>query len=145
MTNYVLGFCFTPDFEHVVLIKKAKPEWQAGLLNGLGGHVEASDHSEGAAMRREFREESGLDIRDWTMFARMKGTVGFNVACFWATSSRDYLQSPVWEEEEPVNLWYLNALLHNYKKLMLPNLPWLMAMAKAHAEFDQPIIEINYP
>jgi len=35
--RYVLGFCFGPSLTTVVLIKKNRPAWQAGRLNGVGG------------------------------------------------------------------------------------------------------------
>jgi hypothetical protein len=35
MQEYVLGFMFDVPAEQVLLIKKAKPDWQAGKLNGV--------------------------------------------------------------------------------------------------------------
>ena len=61
MQHYVCGFLFSPDRSRVLLIRKRRPAWQAGRLNGVGGKVEAGEalyH----AMRREFREEAGLDL-----------------------------------------------------------------------------------
>jgi 8-oxo-dGTP pyrophosphatase MutT (NUDIX family) len=57
--NYVLGFAFTPDGS-VALIRKIKPEWQAGKLNGVGGKIEDWDPSDVHAMTREFQEETGV-------------------------------------------------------------------------------------
>ena len=62
---YVCGFLFSPDRARVLLIRKNRPAWQAGKLNGVGGKVEPSDADPLAAMRREFREEAGLDIAEW--------------------------------------------------------------------------------
>lgn len=58
--RYVLGFAFTPA-DQVALIQKAKPEWQKGLLNGIGGKVE-DDETNIQAMVREFKEETGVEI-----------------------------------------------------------------------------------
>lgn len=58
MKTYVLGFCFNAALNKVVLIRKNRPQWQAGKLNGVGGHVEPWELPLGA-MVREFREESG--------------------------------------------------------------------------------------
>lgn len=57
MKLYTLTFAFHDKY--VLLIRKAKPDWQAGLLNGIGGKVE---FGEGIlqATRREFYEETGL-------------------------------------------------------------------------------------
>ncbi len=65
MQHYVCGFLFSPDRARVLLIRKSRPAWQAGKLNGIGGKVEPTDANPLAAMRREFREEAGLDIADW--------------------------------------------------------------------------------
>lgn len=42
MKKYVLGFMFSTEDrgQKVALIKKLKPKWQAGLLNGIGGKIE---------------------------------------------------------------------------------------------------------
>lgn len=64
----VIGFMFSKTLVEgnrwVLLIRKNKPEWQKGKLNGVGGKVE-SDESPPHAMRREFEEEVGLNIEDW--------------------------------------------------------------------------------
>src|SRR5436190_15473444 len=60
-TRYVAGFLFTNDGRAVVLVRKNKPAWQKGRLNGVGGKVEG-DETPAAAMQREFREEAGVDI-----------------------------------------------------------------------------------
>lgn len=72
MKNYCLGFrC---DSTGVLLIEKRTPEWQRGLVNGLGGHVEDNE-SAVTAMVREFREESGIDTEEeeWHLFSIVHG------------------------------------------------------------------------
>lgn len=70
--EYVLGFAFGADGNAVLLIKKTKPAWQAGKLNGVGGKVEPSDWSIEGAMAREFEEETGIstDPSQWSLFAQ---------------------------------------------------------------------------
>ena len=64
---------FSQDLEHVLLIHKQKPAWQAGKANFPGGKVEESDQpSDSESYRqtseyhncahRELLEETGLDI-----------------------------------------------------------------------------------
>jgi 8-oxo-dGTP diphosphatase len=65
MKHYVCGFLFSPDHSRVLLIRKNRPPWQAGKLNGVGGKIESFDENPAAAIRREFREEAGLDIAAW--------------------------------------------------------------------------------
>ena len=55
MKRYVLGFAFDPRMDRVMLIKKTRPAWQAGRLNGIGGHIE-QDELSCEAMRREFSQ-----------------------------------------------------------------------------------------
>lgn len=67
--QYVVGFYFVEQ-GNVVLIRKNKPEWQAGKLNGVGGLVERNE-SPVDTMVREFREEAGKQTneKDWRFFA----------------------------------------------------------------------------
>ena len=42
MREYVCGFLFSPDRKKVLLIRKRRPAWQAGKLNGVGGKVDST-------------------------------------------------------------------------------------------------------
>jgi len=70
---YVLGFAFNAEADHVVLVHKERPEWQKGLINGVGGKVEDFDAEYANGMSREFKEETGVFIAepDWEHFATM--------------------------------------------------------------------------
>jgi 8-oxo-dGTP diphosphatase len=72
MQTYVCGFLFSPDRQRVLLIRKRRPAWQAGKLNGIGGKIEAGE-TPIEAMRREFREEADLDDRDWQEVLTLSG------------------------------------------------------------------------
>lgn len=63
MKRYVIGIAFD-DLGRVALIRKNRPQWQAGKWNGIGGHIESGEYSE-RAMEREFMEEAGLMIQGW--------------------------------------------------------------------------------
>ena len=71
MQRYCLGFAFD-DLENVALIKKNRPDWQFGKLNGIGGHTEPGETIL-ASMVREFAEETGLYVhRDkWQHYTTM--------------------------------------------------------------------------
>lgn len=78
-TKYVVGFVFDREAQRVVLIRKKRPDWQAGKLNGVGGHVEDYDETMEQAIAREFYEETGLSIlrSEWQRYATItqpKGT-----------------------------------------------------------------------
>ena len=68
MTDYVIGFLFSKDRRQVILINKAHPEWQVGLLNGVGGKVESGEVPE-ETMVREFTEEAGFYVENWQKVA----------------------------------------------------------------------------
>lgn len=142
--SYVLGFCFDQTFERVLLIQKLKPDWQRGFLNGLGGAIEPGE-SAPVAMRREFREECGLDVRDWYKFAVMRGS-SFIVHCFVAVMPREDLghyRSLTYETVYlvPIPLWNLTQ----QQPRMLDNVPWLLRMARSFTKGDAPILMIKYP
>lgn len=71
--GYVVGFLFDQELQRVALIRKNKPRWQAGLLNGIGGKIEITDDNPHDAMFREFKEEAELCWSDWSYFAKMSG------------------------------------------------------------------------
>ena len=74
-TEYVLGFMFSKNMEHITLINKNKPEWQKGFLNGIGGKIEPNEKPL-IAMIREFAEETGVSTRssDWNEVGSMNGS-----------------------------------------------------------------------
>lgn len=73
MIHYVLGFAIWQG--NVLLIRKNRPDWQAGLYNGVGGKANVNE-AWFQAMRREFLEETGIQtcLDDWTYRGTM--TVG---------------------------------------------------------------------
>lgn len=70
--KYVLGFLFDLDDDSILLVRKNRPDWQAGLLNGIGGKIESGENPFDA-MTREFVEETGIvqDIK-WFNFLTSK-------------------------------------------------------------------------
>jgi 8-oxo-dGTP diphosphatase len=129
-TNYVLGFLFSKDREYVALIKKSRPEWQAGLLNGIGGKIEAGE-SELEAMQREFLEEAGVDTRDldvWDKF-RVMYFQGGRVSCFRAFS--DKIGFVHTETDEEVSIIRVEDLLNScvLEGKTIPNIPGLVYKA----------------
>ena len=97
MKAYVCGFLFDPENLHVVLIRKTKPEWQMGLLNGVGGAVEYPE-SPLKAMIREFKEETGVDISTWKQFIRLNDRAWY--VDFFKAQSPDFRLVKSMTEEE---------------------------------------------
>lgn len=64
----VVGYIVSTDGRKAVLIKKDKPDWQAGKYNGIGGKMEQIDGGmANVAMVRECLEETGVSTEpsDW--------------------------------------------------------------------------------
>lgn len=120
MKNYVCGFLFNPEKTHVALIRKNKPEWQAGKLDGIGGKIEDGETSL-QAIRREFKEETGATQLFWDDFATLSGRDG--VIYFFHAIANPILMSPT---SEPVD-WYPLADLPSLP--VIPNLRWLIPLA----------------
>jgi len=129
--EYVLGFCFMHDNTEVVLIRKNKPEWQAGLLNGIGGKIEPGETIH-EAMVREFREETGVLVPNWDLFVIMdfQGAV---VYCFKCSVSSIL---PVSCTDELVGVYHIIDAMGSQKKI--PNLNWLIPMALYDSQTHEP-------
>lgn len=69
-----LGYVMSPDGRRVLLIHRNRrlDDQQLGKYNGLGGKMEA-DEDVVACMRREIREEAGIECED----LRLVGTVSW--------------------------------------------------------------------
>ncbi len=122
--EYVCGFMFYEC--DVALVTKAKPDWQRGKLNGVGGKVEEGE-TPLAAMAREFEEECMVLTceKDWQHFLTLH-TKGTRIHFFRAEATKlhDIKSLP----EEPVNWYHLDDVLHH--QVIIPNLGWLIPMAR---------------
>lgn len=139
---YVLGFLTCRD--EVVLIKKTKPEWQKGLLNGVGGKVEDTDKSLHDAMEREFREETGVTIRsdDWLKVAIMRFGQDDEVHVFTSETDLDTIDQVKTTTEEEVSIVYTYHVLQRNLETVT-NLPWLIAMCYDRQTIDT-VFEVKY-
>jgi len=102
------------------LIEKNKPEWQKGFLNGVGGKIEPDESAE-HAMQREFKEETGVDIKEeWILLGQMGGEE-FNVFIFKTASELTYRVSTM--ESEEVGIYEVRKLP---ELKVINNLNWLI-------------------
>lgn len=126
--QYCLGFAFD-KLNDVLLIRKLKPDWQAGFLNGIGGKVEAGE-SPLSAMTREFREECGIQTSndDWRFVATFR-VAAAEVLVF--AARLDHRDAFSLTAEQVVAVPY-NYTMHNWSSEgCLPNLWWLIPLASA--------------
>src|SRR5574339_145798 len=90
--RYVVGFMFDENEEHVLLIRKTHPDWQAGKLNGIGGRIEDGESAR-EAMQREFKEEVGVDHEDWKHYCVLSDAREWSILFFFA-------HGPIWSAKQ---------------------------------------------
>jgi 8-oxo-dGTP diphosphatase len=129
MVEYVLGLAFSKDQADVVLIRKNRPEWMKGKLNGVGGKLEESDQTPGHGMCREFFEETGVDIptEGWSNCAVLTGTSA-KIYIFRAFTDEIYKAASTTDEAVMI-LNVRDLLLGNYNRDFVPNIGWMIPLA----------------
>lgn len=144
---YVVGFMLDAEREHVVLIEKARPAWQAGKLNGVGGKIEKGETPH-EAMAREFEEETGLATgrSDWRRIctiswpddqARVGSDDRARVVFFRSVyaGERPLYEAVRSQTDEPVMRIPLQAVQY---LPVIPNLRWLVPLAAYTADTYEP-------
>lgn len=122
----VAGFLFSEDLNHVILIQKNRPSWQAGRLNGPGGAIEHGEMPE-EAMNREYFEETGIIGCKFKQFATLEG-FDFRVTFFVSVCRGIYPRVPQphkLTDERPQ--WYPVSVAATNS--VIQNLRWLIPMA----------------
>lgn len=153
--RYVCGFAFHDEVgtvrPRVVLVRKVKPDWQAGKLNGVGGKIEPGETPE-AAMAREFKEETGVSmpVEVWSVFARMvfpKAEVIFLRA--FNDYARNAQTQTVWSAE--IGAYITEVIEHRLVRgideipdgRIMPNCRWAIPMA-FHRESERAVVTVEY-
>lgn len=132
--EYVNGFLFSPDYKRIVLIRKNRPTFQIGKLNGIGGRIE-QDEAPIDAMKREFIEEAGLDVENWHKFSIMEGNDW--IVHMYVAISEDYTKTYSNTDEE-IEIHYVFDLANLD---VIPNLKWLIPLS---IDTDNTFTHINY-
>lgn len=125
MKEYVCGFLINTSANEVALILKNRPEWQKGLLNGVGGHIEYGEKPKDA-MKREFWEEAGAEINDWIKFTELTDHRNWKVHFFYCKVEFEVARVVHSKTDEEVIFVDLN---HIRDEETIPNLQWLIPMA----------------
>jgi 8-oxo-dGTP diphosphatase len=135
----VCGFLFAG--ERVLLVQKNTPEWQRGLLNGVGGKIEAEE-TPLEAMHREFCEEAGPppDTVQWIHFATEVEPFGAYVYFFKAHVSRiSFVLKSSNDVGEVMLMVHLDDLAH-MAMARVGNLSWLIPLACDWREMDPVVV-----
>lgn len=124
--RYCVGFLFDPTLSKVVLLRKTKPAWQAGLINGVGGKVGDTilDETPLAAIHREFKEEAGMDGLDWKPYLTLK-TPHSEIYFFRAVGNVHKASTQL---EEEVSVYDVHDVMDRCDTIA--NLRWCIQMAR---------------
>ena len=141
--HYVAGFVFDEADERVVLIRKNRPAWQAGKLNGVGGRIEDGESSRDA-MRREFREETGVVVDRWELCGTLADERGWSIDFYRATIPAALMRDVTSCTDEQVEVMFLEQL-SSWIGQAIPNLSWLIPYARYRHDTYAPfhIIEVR--
>lgn len=123
MEKYVLGFIFEKDLKHVYLIRKQRPRWQKGKLNGIGGHVNEKESFD-EAMKREAIEEADY-LGEFTSFG--KTSEGrFELYFYYSICNENLI--PKTTTDEKIERISIESLL-SFKENVVPDLCLIIPMA----------------
>lgn len=122
MKNYTIGIVFTPDLSEVILLKKAKPEWQKGKYNFPGGKTEDGETPK-ECIKREFQEECNISIYKWQNIGKIVNYGQYSVDVLTACIDKQQIDSI---SDEPAEWFDTSRLPEN----VISNIPWLLLFAK---------------
>lgn len=131
MQKYVVGIVFCG--EQVLFVRKNRPAWQAGGLNGVGGKVKNSENFYDA-MIRECSEESNLVLTHWIYLGMLTDNINYDVRYYKAVAPSFSIAHSNTDEQiniyriddvdysmliPPTDIFLRLALHNNYKSLDL--------------------------
>lgn len=127
MKKYVAGFLFDNDRKNVILIRKNRPEYQAGKLNAVGGKFELTDKTIFLSIEREYAEEAGAKVVGWDNFCVLRNQIlDYEVYFFRAFNTKAFNESKTMESETIMQVGVTDAICRTDS---MPNLCWLIPMA----------------
>jgi len=123
MKRYTVGFIFNQDLTKVLLVHKTAPEWQVGLINGVGGKMEEGESGIDCIVR-EIKEETDLDaIKEDVHFVGELTEPAAYVEVFGYIYDGELFKAYVFEKEK-IEWFSVNDLPKN----MITNLTWLIPL-----------------
>lgn len=112
------------DEERILLIKKNRPDWQAGKLNIIGGHVEGDKDTSDAAIREVF-EEVGIELKNIRYFCLLNTVTPCEAVVYFYVAFCDIETAIQKTDEEPVSM----LIEHAIDMDIIPNLKYLIPLA----------------
>jgi 8-oxo-dGTP diphosphatase len=132
--DMVAGFLFwrmgIDVHQQVALIQKSHPAWQRGRWNAIGGKIESGE-TPLQAMIREFHEEAGPRITEWSHFATLIGGGETPWRVFFFRHELIHINRPQLKDVNAEPGHDPEAMRWHYylPPDALPNLAWLIPMA----------------
>lgn len=139
VTQMVVGLAFDLVNNSLVLIRKNRPQWMAGQLNGVGGKVQPGE-APLQAMVREFLEETGVPTESawWLLFHREIRLDGPELFFFCAHLDSIAVWAKTQTDEEIVVLDLARWKNGFYARLpMVYNLHFLIPMGLCYLQHPQ--------
>lgn len=140
--EYVLGFAFDLQCKRVALIRKKRPDWQAGLWNGIGGHRNGNETG-AEAMVREFMEETGVKTHEvqWRLAGTMRAESQWRVLVY--AMNESLINRVKTTTDEQVQLFSVAGIDDVPSIPNVPALVRLCCMPKDHTD-KIPKFELDY-
>jgi 8-oxo-dGTP pyrophosphatase MutT (NUDIX family) len=112
--RYSMIFCFSDDFQYILLLQKSTPPWLVGQWYGPGGKIEASESDLQGAVR-ELKEETNLTVEQGQLtyvltFSCHCDNEIHEIAVYAVTLPVAQILSSKGSEDEPVSLFSVNHL-----------------------------------
>lgn len=107
MISYVVGLVFDASNTNVLLVRKNRPNWQVGKLNGIGGKVEEGETPYEAVVR-ECEEECGLLLYNWLLVDRFTDNDSYEV--FFFTIQAENIHKAYTKTDEVVEIFEIVSL-----------------------------------
>lgn len=131
MSEYVIILPIISGTKDILLVTKAKPEWQKGKLNLLGGKVELNETPTQAAIR-ELYEESGIEIFHAVKCGEIRSKPSL-IHCFYADLGRVNITiKPRPEEIEQFNFYNWDSVKYDHR--LIPNLKIIIPLLRMRVE-----------
>lgn len=130
--RFTLGIIFSADLEHVYLLRRDHPEFQAGKLNGVGGKLEPGE-TWLDCMAREAVEEAGY-FGDWECLGSKRGVTRgwgeYDCGIFYSVMGVN-ATAPHTCESEPIERIAVKDV-PAFRTQMIPPLPLIIHAALEH-------------
>lgn len=124
--DFCLGLAFSHGLDKVALMKKNRPAWQKGKVNGIGGKIE-EDELPIDAMVREFYEETGAVHYSFHHFAKVDFASG-TMYCYKTEIELSLLETTT---DEEIEIYDVNNLPEN----MVEEVSWLINLALSGLQY----------